>query len=54
MAKRSAKTPADVELLRFIAREEPLAATLGAYRHVDRERLREVLAHWERVGDRVE
>lgn len=43
MPKRSAKAPPDVELLRFIAREEPLAATLNAFRQVDREALRDVL-----------
>lgn len=43
MPKRSAKAPPDAELLRFIAREEPLAATLNAFRQVDREALRDVL-----------
>lgn len=43
MSKRGAKAPGDAELLRFIAREEPLSATLSAYRQVDREKLREVL-----------
>jgi ribonuclease HI len=41
--KRSAKAPNDAELLRFIGREEPLSATLSAWRQLDREKLREVL-----------
>lgn len=43
MPKRSNKAPSDAELLRFIAREEPLSATLGAFPRVDRDQLREVL-----------
>lgn len=43
MPKRSNKAPSDAELLRFIAREEPLSATLGAFPRVDRDQLRELL-----------
>jgi ribonuclease HI len=43
MPKRSSKAPGDAELLKFIAREEPLSATLGAYPQIDRERLRDAL-----------
>lgn len=38
------KITTDDELISFIAREEPLSATLEAYPHVTRERLKKLLA----------
>ena len=38
------KSASDTELLQFIAREEPLAATLEAFPNVTRERLKKLLA----------
>jgi ribonuclease HI len=37
------KIVTDAELLRFIAREEPLSATLEAFRNVSRERIKKLL-----------
>ncbi len=44
------KVTTDAELLQFIAREEPLSATLEAFPHVTRERLKKLLA---RAADAV-
>ena len=38
------KITTDAELLQFIAREEPLSATLEAFPHVSRDRLKKLLA----------
>ena len=46
------KITTDAELLQFIAREEPLSATLEAFPHVTRERLKKLLARAaDAVGD---
>jgi ribonuclease HI len=47
MNPKASKTPSDAKLLEFIAREEPLAATLGAFPQLTRERLTRLL---ERAG----
>ena len=44
------KITTDAELLAFIAREEPLSATIEAFPHVTRERLKKLLA---RAADAV-
>lgn len=43
MSPKASKMPSDVKLLEFIAREEPLAATLSAFPQLTRERLTRLL-----------
>lgn len=51
MTARKQRAPSDAELLRFLAREEPLEATLAAFSALTREKLKKTL---ERLADRWE